>query len=278
MQCFCWNWELPVSAETTQTLRTADGIYYEILDNQAIQITGSKDTLSELVVPNEIDGLPVTKIKDYAFVNHTRLRSVSISESVQEIGSYAFVDCSRLETITVPDTLQDVGWGIFSHTPWLNAQTDPYVIIGNQILIAYKGTSEDVVIPDGVRIIAGFTFENDMTIQSVQLPDSLISLNAYAFAGCRNLQELQLPEQLQKIGSNVFLSASSCKICTFQILCSKSGSRHSISAMLCDAFGCRRVSRKSAPGCSIIVRRCRRSPFPILSGILPLERFRVVHH
>ena len=164
LQCFCWNWKLPVSAETTQTLRTADGIYYEILDNQAVQITGSKDTLSELVVPNEIDGLPVTKIKDYAFVNHTRLRSVCISESVQEIGSYAFVDCSRLETITIPDTVQDVGWGIFSHTPWLNAQTDPYVIIGNQILIAYKGTSEDVVIPDGVRIIAGFTFENDMTI------------------------------------------------------------------------------------------------------------------
>ncbi|MDD6947126.1 MAG: hypothetical protein SPI20_05060, partial [Ruminococcus callidus] len=51
LQCFCWNWELPVSAETTQTLRTADGIYYEILDNQAIQITGSKDTLSELVIP-----------------------------------------------------------------------------------------------------------------------------------------------------------------------------------------------------------------------------------
>ena len=85
LQCFCWNWKLPVSAETTQTLRTADGIYYEILDNQAVQITGSKDTLSELVIPDEIDGLPVTKIKDYAFVNHTRLRSVSISESVQEI-------------------------------------------------------------------------------------------------------------------------------------------------------------------------------------------------
>lgn len=49
------------------------------------------------------------------------------------------VDCSRLETITIPDTVQDVGWGIFSHTPWLNAQTEPYVIIGNQILIAYKG-------------------------------------------------------------------------------------------------------------------------------------------
>ena len=72
LQCFCWNWKLPVSAATTETLRTADGIYYEILDNQAVQITGSKDTLSELVVPNEIDGLPVTKIKDYAFVNQDR--------------------------------------------------------------------------------------------------------------------------------------------------------------------------------------------------------------
>lgn len=211
LQCFGRDWLLPVSAETTQPLRTADGIYYEILDNQAIQITGSKDALSELTIPGEIDGLPVTKIKEYAFVNHTRLRSVSIPESVQEIGSYAFVDCNRLETVTVPDTVQDVGWGVFSRTPWLNAQTDPYIIIGNQILIAYKGTCEDVVIPDGIRIIAGFTFENDMSIQSVQLPDSLISLNAYAFAGCRNLQELKLPEQLQKIGANAFFECKQLK-------------------------------------------------------------------
>lgn len=204
LQCFCWNWELPVFAETAQTLQTADGIYYEILENQTIQITGSKESLLELTIPSEIDGLPVTKIKDYAFVNHTRLRSVCISESVLEIGNYAFMDCSRLEEITVPDTVQDVGWGIFSHTPWLNAQTESYVIIGNQILIAYKGTCEDVVIPEGVRIVAGFTFENDMTIQSVRLPDSLIALNAYAFAGCRNLREILLPEQLQKIGANAF--------------------------------------------------------------------------
>lgn len=27
LQCFCWNWKLPVSAATTETLRTADGIY-----------------------------------------------------------------------------------------------------------------------------------------------------------------------------------------------------------------------------------------------------------
>ena len=75
-----------------------------------------------------------------------------------------------------------------------------------------------------------------------------------------------------------FLSASSCKVWMFRILYSKSASRRFISAMPCDVFDCRRASRKSAPECSTIAQHCRRFPFPILSGILPPEHFRAVHH
>lgn len=192
------------SVYAEEMLQTEDGIYYEITEQNTIRIIGAKSSLAEMQIPSEIDGIPVTQIGDYAFLDHTRLRSIVLPDSLQEIGNYAFLDCSRLESIQIPATLQNVGWGILSDTPWLTEQEEEYVIIGNQILIAYKGTSEHVVIPEGVRVIAGFTFEKNMTIQSVQLPDSLTSLNAYAFAGCRNLQTVQLPFGLQWIGDNAF--------------------------------------------------------------------------
>lgn len=186
------------------TLQTDDGIYYEVTEQNTIRITGAKASLSEIQIPSEIDGIAVTQIGDYAFLDHTRLQAIVLPDSLQEIGNYAFLNCSRLETVKIPVTLQNVGWGILSDTPWLTAQEGEYVIIGNQILIAYKGTSENISVPKGVRKIAGFAFEKNMMIQSVQLPESLIALNAYAFAGCRKIQEIQLPMGLQFIGPNAF--------------------------------------------------------------------------
>jgi len=202
--CICLYSKNMVPVYAEETLQTEDGIYYEVTEQNTIRITGAKASLSEIQIPAQIDGIAVTQIGDYAFLDHTRLQAIVLPDSVREIGNYAFLNCSRLESIQIPVTLQNVGWGILSDTPWLTAQEGEYVVIGNQILIAYKGTSENISVPKGVRTIAGFAFEKNMMIQSVQLPESLIALNAYAFAGCRNLQNIQLPFGLQFIGSNAF--------------------------------------------------------------------------
>ncbi len=71
-------------------------------DGKAI-ITGYQgDCPSELVIPAEIDGLEVTGIGDSAFADRNELVSVTLPESVADIGANAFAGCTQLTTVNIP--------------------------------------------------------------------------------------------------------------------------------------------------------------------------------
>ena len=63
-------------------------------------ITDCDQSVTEVIIPTEIDGVAVTSIDHYAFYQCTSLASVTISNSVTSIGVDAFIDCSRLTSIT----------------------------------------------------------------------------------------------------------------------------------------------------------------------------------
>ena len=68
---------------------TNDGIEYQI-DDSGCSITGYHGKASDIVIPSEIDGYPVTEIRSYAFSDNTRIKSVVISDGIKSIGDSAF--------------------------------------------------------------------------------------------------------------------------------------------------------------------------------------------
>ncbi len=68
-----------------------------------IKISGcDKKASGNLIIPDTIDGLPVTTISEYAFKDCTNLTNVTVPNSVTEIGYAAFSGCSALEALTLP--------------------------------------------------------------------------------------------------------------------------------------------------------------------------------
>ena len=60
--------------------------------------------------------------------------------------------------MVIPDTVSQIEPQAFEKTAWLedwyeNGESD-YLIVGDGILIAYKGSKEDYVRPDNVKSIA----------------------------------------------------------------------------------------------------------------------------
>lgn len=81
---------------------------YRVNQNGEVIITGYKGKDTEVVIPPEIEGKPVTSIGMDAFNNCISLTSVTIPESVTSIGEGAFDGCSSLTTVTIPDSVTSI--------------------------------------------------------------------------------------------------------------------------------------------------------------------------
>ncbi len=98
------------SAEQPLTYTEKDG---------KITVTGCKDkSIRVLVIPDKIDGKPVTAIADSAFAG-TELTGVSLPSSLTEIGWFAFSGCVYLMNVSVPVGVGSIGYDAFGNCPKL---------------------------------------------------------------------------------------------------------------------------------------------------------------
>lgn len=67
----------------------------------------------------------------------------------------------------------------------IKADESNFMIDETGVLTKYKGSSGDVIIPDGVTAIGDYAFCWYSKLNSIIIPDSVISIGEYAFAYCR---------------------------------------------------------------------------------------------
>lgn len=150
----------------------------------------------------------ITRIGDFAFAR-SNLSSIKIPKNVEEIGYAAFYHCDNLKEISIPSSVTWIEPSAFSYTPWLNAwagnsAAEDFLVVGDGILLAYKGTSKYVEIPDTVKVIAPACFMNHTEISEVKLPSSVTIIGEEAFKNCSSLQSLQGGSNVKEIQDRAF--------------------------------------------------------------------------
>lgn len=80
-------------------------IHYEIDSKSqegSARVTGFQGMASQVGIPGQIEGLPVTAVAKKAFLSRKNLRRVLLPDTVEEIGDWAFAYCDCLEEVVLP--------------------------------------------------------------------------------------------------------------------------------------------------------------------------------
>ncbi len=77
-----------------------------------VMITGFDEGTSDLVVPAEIDGLPVEAIGNHAFSGRQDLLTVTLPGSIKTLYGFAFHNCRKLKKISLFDSIDDYYDGV----------------------------------------------------------------------------------------------------------------------------------------------------------------------
>ena len=64
-------------------------------------LTFCSNTNSDIVIPDNYNGLPVTAIRDSVFYGDSNLTSIALGTNLAAIGYYVFLDCANFKAITV---------------------------------------------------------------------------------------------------------------------------------------------------------------------------------
>ncbi len=204
-----------------------DGLEYTVTSTEAWVRQIYDETKGDIVIPPEVNGVPVTCIREYAFSMNEDITSVTIPDSVTKIEDSAFKGCTGLTEITVPDSVRfigdevfadcsslaqikmpayalHIGNGIFTGTKMYESNRDigGFVVIDGE-LVESSADSGDIVIPDTVKKIGDGVFAySDIT--SVRIPGSVTEIGENAFFRCRQLTDAVIAEGVEKIGESAF--------------------------------------------------------------------------
>lgn len=188
----------------TQAVAGGDSIAYKAFYQD--------DSLLSFTFPSGIK-----TIKELAFAR-SGLTFVEIPRGVESIGNGAFYHCDDLSAVTIPSSVTEIGLDAFAHTKWmdnwLQADVNNFLVVGDGILLAYKGSASQVTIPSNVKRIAPGVFKDHTEISQITLPDSLKVVGEEAFSGCSGLRNISGGSALTEIRDRAFYG---CPIETVRI-------------------------------------------------------------
>lgn len=149
----------------------------------------------------------ITEIGDFAFARSS-IRTMHMPEGVTKIGYAAFYHCDNLVDVVIPETVTEIEPSAFEKSAWLNNWlangSGEFLIVGDGILLAYRGSNSNITIPDGVKQIGPSAFADHIGITKVTLSDSVETIGEGAFAGCSNLTTLESGKALKQIKDRAF--------------------------------------------------------------------------
>ena len=180
---------------------TDNSAFTYVNHGDSIEITGFNNSVSDVVIPSEIEGLPVTAISVGAFYLST-ITSIEVPDSLTSIGEMAFLGCTSLKSVKLSTGVAKIDKNAFGSCSALQeiqvakdnsnfSSLDGVLYSKKQdTLVIYPAAKTDAayIIPSGVTSVAMYAFSENPYLETLTIPNSLIKVGDSAFYNCKNLR------------------------------------------------------------------------------------------
>lgn len=190
-------WAVAQALTLAQSVQSAEFDY--IVNPDSITVTGYKGKETVVEVPDEIEGLPVVRIKGLSQYDYP-IHTIRLGRHVSELDSPPFTHVYSLSNIWV-DPLN----------PTFHSRDGVLFRRKGETLVKFprrKGAAR-YEIPDGVTAVEESGFLHCWSVESVSMPSSLVKLGPSAFHGCGLMTNIAIVEGLAEIGFWAFNNCSS---------------------------------------------------------------------
>lgn len=189
------------------------GDYYYIKDDNTVVLAKSKYSKKDVnfegtpieekvIIPDEINGYPVTAIEQNAFIG-SDLTEIVLPDTIKIIDASAFYGCIFLNKINIPENLEYIGEEAFAYCSSLKAISinSPQINVSQY---AFYNCWELKNVNLNVKSIDNNAFQNCTSLKNLILSNNIEKIGFEAFYNCSSLENISLPDSLKIIGCGAF--------------------------------------------------------------------------
>lgn len=189
------------SREVTEGMYT----YYISQTGKCIITKGDPALSGDLVIPDELGGVPVREIGKSAFLSNKNITSITFPETVTEIAGSAFAGCDSLTEVIIPDTVTILGDGAFSGCDKLvSVSTGNGISEIGERTFHWCNALKTVNIGNNVKTIGEEAFSESKALNNIVIPDNVTEIGRYAFSGCSGLSSVAIGKGVKTIRYRTF--------------------------------------------------------------------------
>lgn len=217
-----------IPAMAADNVRTSGDFQYTIKGNGTATIVGYTGISKDIIMPNLIDGYPITSIGDETFdsIKYQSFMTginVTIPDTITSIGEKAFFEVN-LRSINIPDSVEYIGYGAFAGSEECEfriSNNHPFFAVidgalynkaNKELLCGY----EYAVIPEGIVSIGDYACYGGtlcgISSKGISLPSTIKRIGNYAYANGSYMADRnvihQFPEGLTYIGDYAFADST----------------------------------------------------------------------
>ena len=206
----------PVQSKAGQA---GDFLFLTIGTNVMLQ--GYSGTNANVIIPDSYNGTPVTWIARRVFVGRRDIVSVTIPNSVSQVGESVFMNCFNLTNVTIGSNVWLIDGSAFDGCTNLATvslvASNAFLSISDGVLFNSNQTSViycpcykrgNYTISNSVTYIGIEAFNGCSGLTQVVIPNGVTRIDLGAFYGCSGLTQVVIPNGVTRIDSGAFYGCS----------------------------------------------------------------------